>query len=94
MYIVRDVFTAKPGKANALAEKFTAAKPHFQGEGISVGKIMVDSVASYWTVVLEMEVEDLDAYFNLAENPSAREAMEGYMEFVQEGYREIFRVVG
>jgi hypothetical protein len=45
-------------------------------------------------VVLEMEVEDLDAYFNLAENPSAREAMEGYMEFVQEGYREIFRVVG
>jgi hypothetical protein len=93
MYIVRDLFKAKPGQANALIEKFKATLPEIQVDGIKGQRVLVDAVASYWTVVLETEVEELDSYFALAEDPASREGMSGYLDHVLSGQREIFKVV-
>jgi hypothetical protein len=92
MYVVRDVFKTKPGQAKDLVKKFDAALPHMQVDGIKARRILVDSVSAYWTVVLETEVEDLEAYFSLAENREAREQMSGYLDLVTGGHREIFKV--
>ena len=56
---------------------------------------MTDTVAGYWTVVCETEVEELGTYFDLSRakpSPEAEEAMKGYMELVKGGHREIFRI--
>ena len=68
MYVVRDTFRTKPGKANALIEKFTAAAPHLAGAGVKGHRILVDEVADYWTVDFESTVEDLESYFAFREN--------------------------
>ncbi len=54
MYLIREVFQAKPGKAKDLVKMFKAAMVHFQKEqGISNVKVMTDVVSNYWTVVVE-----------------------------------------
>ena len=92
MYVVRDTFRTKPGKANALIEKFTAAAPHLAGAGVKGHRILMDEVADYWTVVFESTVEDLESYFAFRENTAAGEAPSGYMDFVESGGRRIYRV--
>jgi hypothetical protein len=94
MYVVRDVFKAKPGKAKDLAAKFNGALEDMQTEGVSARRILVETVSDYWTVVIETEVEDMGAHFSISENPGAREKMAGYMDFVEGGHREVFRLVG
>jgi hypothetical protein len=60
-------------------------------------RVMVDAVADYWTVVLEAEFDSLsDFEHHMAEystRADVREAMAGYMDLVQGGRREIFRMV-
>jgi hypothetical protein len=60
-------------------------------------RVLVDAVANYWTVVLECEFESLsDFEHHLAEygrRDDVREAMAGYMDLVEGGRREIFRIV-
>lgn len=98
MYVVRDIFRCKPGKAKELVEKFkrTVASME-QHDRFRNTRIMVDAVADYWTVVLEADVETLaDFERHQAEfgtRPEVREAMAGYMDLVIEGRREIFRIV-
>lgn len=96
MYIVRNVFRTKPGKAKDLVGKFKAASPHFHELGVANTRILTDTVAGYWTVVVESQVDDLAAYIHSVEtmggNAALREAMAGYMDLVDSGYREIFRV--
>ena len=92
MYLVQDTFRAKPGKANALIEKFTAAAPHLKAQGIRELRMLVDEVADYWTVISEVVVDDLDSYFAFRENEAAREAMSGYLDFIESGGRRIYRI--
>ncbi len=92
MFVVIDTFKAKPGQGSALIEKFERTLPQMQTGGIKSQRVLVDVVASYWTVVLETEVENLDAYFAIADDPAAREGMAGYMDHVIEGDRKIFKV--
>ncbi len=96
MYVVRNVFTAKPGKARELVAKFQAARPHLEVEGIHHTRILTDAVAGFWTVVVESEVEDLAAYMGQARGsaraPEAAEAMRGYMDLVAGGHREVLVV--
>lgn len=54
--------------------------------------VRTDIVATYWTVVVEVEVDDLNQFFNMKRNPEMEEAMQGYMELVNGGHREIFKV--
>jgi hypothetical protein len=96
MYLVRDVFTTKPGRAKDLVAKFKQASRHMKGPGIRNMRLMTDTVAGYWTVVLEIEVEELEAYFaqnrDRTSSPEVEQAMSGYMDLVLGGHREIFRI--
>lgn len=96
MYVIRDVFKAKPGKAKALVDKFKGAVPFVNSTRVWGARILTDTVAGYWTVVLELEVENLSDYFGMQEDraadPKWREAMSGYMDLVEGGHREIFEV--
>lgn len=98
MFVVRDVFRCKPGKAKLVAEKLKLTIPSMeQLDGFRNCRVMVDAVADYWTVVLEAEVDSLAAFEGHMANFSARvevrDAMAGYMELVDGGQREIFRIV-
>jgi heme-degrading monooxygenase HmoA len=98
MYLVRDTFTCKPGMSRKLSEMFKATVDAMKGiEGVKDSKVMVDTVASFWTVVVETETESLEQFernmATFASRPEIRKHMEGYMELVQGGKREIFRIL-
>jgi hypothetical protein len=97
MYVVRNVFKCKPGQAKNLIEKFKKATEVLQqSDAVKSERILVDEVATFWTVVIETEVEDLTKFSQAMQEYGSkvevRQAMEGYMELVDGGYREIFRV--
>ena len=96
MYIIRNVFRAKPGKAKDLVAKFKAAAPHLRDMGIVNTRILTDTVAGFWTVVVESEADDLSAYMarlqERPDNPELAAAMAGYMDLVDGGHREILKV--
>jgi hypothetical protein len=93
MYIVRETFTAKPGKSSALAALFKKFMAEIPGHV----RVMTDAVGPFNTVVIDTEVEDLAAFEALmrdyAARPDIREKLQGYTEMYQTGRREIFRVV-
>jgi hypothetical protein len=97
MYLVREVFKAKPGKGKELVKKFKLAIPHFQksDEGTH-HQVLTDVVGSYWTVVMQYEVADMSTFFsNLRGStaaPELQEIMKGYMDLVEGGSREIYLV--
>ncbi len=97
-YKVRDVFRCKPGKAKDLVERFKRTFESMKTmDGFRNPQIMVDAVADYWTVVIESEIDSL-AQFEQHQNefstrPEVREAMAGYMDLVEGGHREMWRIV-
>ena len=98
MYLVRDVFSCKPGRAKELAVRLKRLLPNMETNDRFVnGKVMVDTVANYWTVVLEAEVESLaDFEKHMAEfsqRPEGREGMSGYLDTIEGGYRELYRII-
>lgn len=98
MYLIRDVFQCKPGTARQVAEMFKQTISSMEQEdGFRNCRVMVDYVASYWTVVLEAEVEEIQQFVHHMENygkrPEVREALAGYMEMVASGHREIYRIL-
>jgi hypothetical protein len=96
MFLIRNVFHAKPGKAKDLVSIFKKSASPLSELGITNTKIMTDVATTFWTVVIQSEVENLNDYFNMAQRlsqkPELAEAMSGYMEFVEGGHREIYRV--
>jgi hypothetical protein len=96
MYLVRDIFNAKPGKAKDLVAKFKQLEPYMKEMGMKGMRVMTDAVADYWTVVAESEVESLDEYFDMGRrergNEKMGEIMQGYMDLVEGGRREVFRI--
>ena len=97
MYLIREVFQAKPGKAGALVKMFKQAQPHIEKqEGMKNMKIMTDAVGTYWTVVIESEVEDMGKFFDNLRGATAsdelKEIMKGYMDLVEGGHREIYKI--
>ena len=98
MLLIRDVFRCKPGKAGELARRLKETVPSMErDDGFRHCRVMVDYAATYWTVVLQAEAEDvgrLDHHLRtFGGRPEVRAAMEGYMELVEEGRREIWRIV-
>jgi hypothetical protein len=97
MYVIRDVFRCKPGKATAVAQKFQKTIASMKDlDGFHNPRILIDVVAGYWTVVLESDVESLEKFEKhmaaFASRPDVRESLAGYMDMVDGGHREIFRV--
>ncbi len=97
MYQIREVFQAKPGKAKDLVKMFKQAAPHFEKiQGIQRVNVLTDIVSTYWTVVVEMETEDIGDFFNNLRSATMsdeiKEIMKGYMDCVEGGKREIFMI--
>jgi len=96
MYLVREVFHSKPGKAKELVKKFKQMAPFMEKEGMKGIKVMTDAATTYWTVVVQSEVEDLGRFFRDLRGETSQqevgEIMKGYMDLVEGGYREIFLI--
>lgn len=97
MLIIRNVFKCKPGKAKVLIEKLKTANTLMRDAGAVLSeRVLVDEVATFWTVVIETEVEDMakfsESMQEYGSRPDVQEAMSGYMDLVDGGYREIFRL--
>lgn len=96
MYLIREVFNAKPGKAKELVKKFKLAAPHFEKEGGKNHRILTDIATDYWTVIVQFEVDDIGGFIgslrSFAPNPALEEIMKGYMDLLEGGKREIFLV--
>lgn len=95
MYVIRNVFKCKPGKAKAVIEKFKASHALMADLGVKP-RVLVDEVAGFWTVIVEVETDDLAAFEKVMHERGSRDdvqaAMAGYTDLVDSGYREIFRV--
>jgi hypothetical protein len=93
MFVIRNVFKCKPGKAKNLIDHFQKSMALMEDVK---HRFLVDYVADFWTVVLEIETEDIAGYEKQLSDYSSRadvqEAMTGYMDSVESGYREIFRI--
>jgi hypothetical protein len=96
MYVIRNVFKCKPGKSRALIEKFQAAHGLMKKDIHLEDRILVDEVAGFWTVVVEVNVENIAEFEDRMKERGTRDdvqqAMAGYMDLVDGGYREVFRV--
>ena len=94
MLVIRNVFRCKPGQAKALVAKLKAAFAAYRAEASY--RILVDVSAGFWTVVLENNVESFAEWEQEmkrhGDSPEAQKAMAGYMDLVEGGHREIFRV--
>ena len=97
MFLVRDVFRCKPGKAGALVKIFKQVSEMTKSmEGFTSYRVMTDMVATYWTVVTEIEVDSIEHYTNMTRTftsmPDVAELFKGYMDLVEGGHREIFKI--
>lgn len=98
MLLIRDVFRCKPGKARQVAEMFKATITSMEEhDGFKNCRVMVDYVANYWTVVLQAEVESIEMFdghmHSFGSREEVRTALAGYLDLVEGGHREIYRIV-
>lgn len=103
MYLVRETMYCKPGKVRAMVEKFLAMSKLSSTMGMPPMKVMTDFCADqYWTVVGEMEVEDLASFEKMMSNVQGtaeerkqfEEIMKGYHDLIDHGKREIYKIEG
>ncbi|MDQ6831360.1 MAG: hypothetical protein M3081_21065 [Gemmatimonadota bacterium] len=103
MYLIRDIMYCKPGKVRAMVDKFVAMSKLSEKTGMPRMRVMTDFCAEqYWTVVSEMEVEDLQKFEQMMAAPPGsaedmkqfEEIMKGYHDLVDHGKREIYKLEG
>jgi hypothetical protein len=87
----------KPGKARAMVDKFVALSKQGVAAGFGPMRIMTDvSAERYWTVVSEMEVENLEQYTETSRKTMQmkefQDIMKGYHDLVDHGRREIYMI--
>jgi hypothetical protein len=95
MYVVRDIFIAKPGMASKLAKLMKEVA------GMQAGpkaRILTDAVSDYNTVVMEMEYKSLTEIEQrmkeyMEGRPDLKQKMTGYTDLWLTGRREILRTV-
>ena len=99
MYMVRDVFTCKRGRAPEIADDMKAWQKWLISAGNHTGKVYADMSGSFDTVVLEFEVESLDEYYVMERGlyidpyPDTARLTGHLNEATTSGYREIFEVL-
>ena len=94
MFVVRDMFTAKPGMASKLAKLIKDVwEPQERGKI----RVLTDAVGDYNTVVMETEVREIgeleQRMKRYMQDPEIKKKMAGYTELWTTGKREIMRVV-
>ena len=97
MLLIRDIMYCKPGKVRPMVEMFKAVNALGMKKGMPKMRIMTDvSAERYWTLVSEMEVESMESFMKMMQDPDdAKEfeaAMKGYHDHVDYGRREIYNL--
>ena len=101
--LIRDIMYCKPGKVRPMVEKFVAMSKLGEKSGMPRMRVMTDLCAErYWTVVAEMEVEDMQTFERMMTSIQTsdedakkfEEIMTGYHDLVDSGRREIYKVEG
>ena len=97
MIVIRNTFHCRPGKAKELVAKLKASGKAMKSAKLIAGyRVMTDAVATFWTVVLETEHTSLEAweksFSEYGSHKKIQVAMEGYMDLVDGGRREIWKV--
>ena len=97
MFLIRETMHCKPGKVRPMVEKFKAMAAIMEKVGMRRPRILTDvSGQPYWTVMLELEVETIERFFEMDEQAmaaaGATEIMAGYHDLVDHGRREIFKL--
>ena len=96
MYMSREIFHCKPGKAKELVAKFKKFSEVIKSSGFAPARVFTDvSGENYWTVVIEQEVEKIDDLAEMARktmsDPKMAAALEGYHDLVLTGKRELYK---
>ncbi|HEX2717350.1 MAG TPA: hypothetical protein VHM67_06685 [Gemmatimonadaceae bacterium] len=103
MYLIREIMYCKPGKVRPMVEKFLAMSKLGPKVGMPPMRVMTDfSAERYWTIVAEMEVNDLQSFERMMSQPQGsaedmkkmEELMKGYHDLVDYGKREIYKIEG
>lgn len=96
MYLVREVLKCKPGRAKDLVAMFKESFKHMDDSGFFNARVMTDTATTYWTVVAEFEVKSpgdiWEGHEKLGQRKEFSESMKGYMDCVQGGHREVFKI--
>jgi hypothetical protein len=98
MFLIREVFHCRPGKAGEVAKKFKQIEPVMQEMGFKgPQRVMTDmSGERYWTVVSEVEVDAVESYLDMTRrtmtDPRIQKVMQGYHDLVESGKREIYKI--
>ncbi len=98
MYVIREIFTAKPGNAGKMAKLMKKA---FKSD--AAARVMTDMVGPYNTVVIETEVKTLAEWEQFMADmkagkpdpnmdPEVMKEMANYTELYTEGRREIYQL--
>jgi len=98
MFMVREVLSCKPGKVNALVQKFKALNEVMEALDVAPFRIYTDFAGEhFWTLVLEHEygslAEIVEVEANVMADERAQSAMAGYHELVTSGRRELYNLV-
>ncbi len=99
MFIIREIFTAKPGQASKLSKLFKKGFANTPN-----ARVMTDMTGNYNTVVMEMQVNNLAEWERQMQeyksgkpdpnmDPKVAEEMSRYTEMYLTGRREIFQIV-
>jgi hypothetical protein len=80
-----------------MLEKFKALSVAAQALGARPFRLMTDvSGESFWTLVAEVDVDNVDDFFalegKLMADESVRQKMSGHHDLIELGRREIFRL--
>lgn len=103
MLLIREIMYCKPGKVKPMVQKMLAMAKLGEEAGQGKMKIMTDFCAErYWTLVMEMEVESLQAFEDMMQGKGMseelgkkmEEAGKGYHDLVEYGKREIYKIEG
>ena len=97
MLLIREVYHCKPGKVRPLLEKFKAMAKLGEEKGWGKPRLLTDLAGErYWTLVMEFEVESMEAWMKMGESEDDmkefEQIMKDYHDYVQNGHREIYNI--
>ena len=97
MFLVRDIMYCKPGQARPMVKKFLELGKLGKKKGMGPMRVMTDvSGERYWTVVSEMEVDNLEAHAEMSrkimQDKDLQAVMKDYHDLVNGGRREIYQI--
>jgi hypothetical protein len=80
-----------------MVKKFLALSQLMKSHGFGPMRVMTDvSAERYWTVVSEVEVDNLEKYTEESRRSMQmkdfQEAMSGYHDLIMQGRREIYQI--